>query len=67
MHIQLVEDFLSAAKEHFGGDAELDDISTIDMIDCFATVGLKVVPDFQGEMSALYVKALQGQRAHNST
>ncbi len=61
MHIQLIEDLLAFAKEHFGGDTELDEIDTIDMIDCLAVAGLKIVPDFQGEMSALYLNILKEQ------
>lgn len=63
MHIQLIEDLLAFAKEHFGGDTELDEINTIDMIDCLAVAGLKVVPDFQGEMSALYLNTIKDQLA----
>lgn len=62
MHIQLIEDFLSAALEHFS-DTPLEEVSTLDMIDCLAVAGLTIVPDFQGKMSELYINTLKEQVA----
>ena len=57
MHIQLIEDLLDLLIEHFGGDIKLEEIGTLSMIDFLAVAGMKIVPDFQGEMSALAVQA----------